>query len=78
MLPCIVATATRQNHNNDFSSLYVFVRGITDVAVRSASRRVSPGKHAIHSGISGVRSVNARTAICRLHSSSLTKRLHGM
>ena len=64
VLQCIAATATRQNHNSDFSSLYVFVRGITDVAVRSASRRVAPGKQAIHSGISGVRSVDARAANC--------------
>ena len=62
--PCIVATATRQNHNNNLYALYVFVRGGTNVAMRGASRRVATGKHVIHTGIFGLRSVYARTGIC--------------
>ena len=64
VLPCIVATATRQNHNKDFFALYVFVRGRTGDAMRGTSRQVATGKHVIHTGISGVRSVDARTGIC--------------
>ena len=64
VLPCTVATATRQNHNNNLYALYVFVRGGTNVAMRGASRRVATGKHVIHIGIFGLRSVYARTGIC--------------
>ena len=78
VLPCIVATATIQNHNNDFSALCVFVLGRTDVAMKGASRRVATGKHVIHTGISGLRSVDAQTGICLLHSFGLAKHRHGM
>ena len=78
VLPCIVATATRQNHNNDFSALYICGRERTDLAKRGASRRVATGKHVIHTGIPGLRSVDAQTGICLLYSLGLAKRRHGV